>query len=133
MKLPLKEPVCSLALAQRLKELGVPQESEYCWVDGVIQRWDPSIKEYVSAYTDEEIYELSPTEMPPSRHRYGLEVVETGNEYHVYFREGINVFDDVIFDAVTAVDARAQMLIYLLEKGYHDPKKELINLPTQHC
>lgn len=106
----LSKQVCSLELAQKLKELGVNKPS-YCawkiWNDGTsnllvdIPYVDPEDKRLFSAFTVAELGELLPINVC-----YRWTSRSNGHVLH---------FGDERFIADTEADARAKMLVYLLE------------------
>lgn len=122
--------VCSLELAQKLKELGVKQESIWAWWIATDRDDTPALNrhpdkdcptcghpsapyfEWISAFTVAELGEMLP-ELYNTYHDSnpigGLEtwecVAEDTNEDIPFFR------------AETEADARAKMLIYLLENN----------------
>ena len=111
--------VCSLELAQKLKELGVPQESYFFWIsnDGetewfvrnTFKHMGIAPQEIVSAYT---VAELG--EMLRKRDIYLIPVSIEG------FWTGIDAKKQKpvqlgSVEELTEADARAKMLIYLLE------------------
>ena len=145
----LSSQVVSLPLAKRLKELGVKQESYfYYWYpvgmvmdaknipyqDKVVRKWHNVRDQYLSvshegececlpfyaAYTVAEIGEMLPWRIGDS----GLEFVKKSSEWEAYYRPwsqwemgGRNH----LIEANTEADARAKLLIYLLEKGMAKP------------
>jgi hypothetical protein len=114
--IPLEKQVCNLALAKRLKELGVEQESYFKWIPSAEDDPVPtSGYEYEEGgYSDEEefaaftVTELG--EMLPSNTYSGLEKSKT---VATAWRSG----DSTDFHAYTEADARAKMLIYLVENN----------------
>lgn len=120
----LEEQVCSLSLSQRLKELGVKQDSLYFYerhIDGSGDHtiWSPkSINNadrdrYISAFTVAELGEMLPERYATFRHNdeYTCELftLDEGEKLAGY----ANRFQT----AKTEADARAKMLIYLIEQG----------------
>jgi hypothetical protein len=116
----LKDIVCSLEHAKRLNELGVKQESLFYWsIDGE----DPQIimpmkidnitveissKEKYSAFTASELGEMLPAMISTIRETDG----------HWSFVHGDNISIDMkSFPIYKEVDARAQLLIHLIENG----------------
>lgn len=110
--MPVTKQCCSLELAQRLKELGVPQETLHYWIWGhttpipfidTIEPWSPPF-ESCSAYTVGELGEI----IGEACHSWNC-----NSQWHCS--------KDVPLGRVTSdeteADARAKMLIYLLEKG----------------
>lgn len=107
----LEKQVCSFELAKRLKELRVKQESFYLWdgVDRDLHRSDDDqwlIDRCYSAFTVAELGEMLPK--------------------NCRTRRSIDHKDDWLVDSLstdhmahspTEADARANMLIYLLENG----------------
>ena len=122
----LEDQVVSLELAKRLKELGVKQESYFQWFDegsfgSVVDRREsgngPYGQERYAAFTVAELGELI----------FGS--VIDGNKPNLGFRtfrdyKGKNVFGwdrHIDFSSDTEADARAKMLIYLLENKLCSP------------
>lgn len=112
----LEQQVCSLELAQKLKELGVRQESLFYWqeymetkISCVFGRHRYFNGTESSAFTVAELGEMLPTEvlgeltdMLPTR------TISGG------FR--VNLDDEgMLYAGKSEADARAKMLIYLLE------------------
>lgn len=119
--------VVSLELADKLRELGVPQRSEFWhaksfWGDGTMIRWDIVDKETFdkvpfdegySAYLSDELLEWL-----PEKYLNWLTILKTipGDLFRLSTRDlsGHSVDE---FDASTFSNALAKMLIYLLEQG----------------
>lgn len=112
----LEEQVCSIDIAKRLKELGVSQESVFYWRKTLSlkkpfeifyrQSLTPSLDEDYSAFTVAELGEILP---PHSMITHKMAMGWCGT---------INGKD---FTASTEADARAKMLIHLIEKGIVKP------------
>jgi hypothetical protein len=122
----LESQVCSLELAKRLKELGVKQESVFYFYKGsskpeplnapdvALQRRQPDVfaAYYVSAFTVAELGEMLPDSYFTSRYTDGFSDSHPNKGWHGRnwttreFHEG---------GCKTEADARAKMLIYLLE------------------
>ena len=109
----LEQQVCSLELAKWLKELGVKQESTFSWCRGddaatfgigyssvTAQAY---VREFYSAFTVAELGEMLPD-------RYLDEIKRLVDRW--FFPEEYDVLGNMQF---TEADARAKMLIYLLE------------------
>lgn len=135
----LEDQVVSLELSQRLKELGVQQESLFYWCEKASRFEDPRwviLDEdeagignslVASAFTVAELGELLPgmimvERVNPCEHETMTEAYLEISHKHEYGREyGIR------YDAIgrrgdwlwarTEADARAKMVIYLAEKG----------------
>ena len=132
--MPLEKQVCSLELAKKLKELGQKQESLFYWYSldtaDTPQTFDISygnnttmfgvpIQEKIFAFTVAELGEMLPEEISDMREQ----------EYWVNMSRGMggcwvagyrkNGTEGVYFlhSAETEADARAKMLIYLLENN----------------
>ena len=138
----LEQQVCSLELAKRLKELGVRQENYfYWWVDryGVgtdnnahVQDHEPTNPKegwrVVSAFSVAELGEVLPKGMPGNGHIEGT-ALHVGRKYEGDWFCGYSVHDISrgseyphtewlhCETADTEADARAKMLIYLLENN----------------
>lgn len=115
----LKEQVVSLALARRLKEMGVPQESLFSWVITFTTNYHISYTEgdksllpqerndCYSAFTVAELGQLT--------------IGKTVSFFHANFEKwacGMRDTEDhcPIFLEATEADARARMLLHLLER-----------------
>lgn len=120
----LEQQVVSLELAQKLKELGVKQESLFSWLklnDLHVQDWyDCRITDYcivneyplddiISAFTVAELGEMLPKHYSTLRR-----VIEGGKEIYICWNTDESDYTNSTF-ADTEADARAKMLIYLLE------------------
>lgn len=118
----LEDQVCSLKLAKRLKELGVKQESQFYWINPPnafpwYLRWiktngRPSQTmlddgRAVSAFTVAELGEMLPD----------IETYKVSNAWNIKNPMEGNPGVSGYVEA----DARAKMLIYLLEKGLMKP------------
>lgn len=108
--LELKDQVCSLELSMRLKELGVKQESLFDYI--LFSEWkiyfnginkESYYRDRVSAYTVAELGELLPLTILCEKHRSGV------------WRVQDNMSD--VFSDITESNARAKMLIYLIENN----------------
>ncbi|MCK5016595.1 MAG: hypothetical protein KAS32_05915 [Candidatus Peribacteraceae bacterium] len=121
----LEDQVCSLELSQKLKELGVKQESRYVWVDLA----DPR-QSYGS------MYKLKSSSTGWNKPFSAFTVAELGEMLELYLHKSWknandnwmcsclvdekvddeNTYSKEIFEeAKTEADARAKMLIYLIE------------------
>lgn len=123
MSLPLEQQVCSLPLAQRLKSLGVKQESFFVWAKlserpekWRIQTKDRQYEDECSAFTVAELGEM----LKNTSHtvRFGTLYGEHGwIGLKVSFvspdHEELDALTDIF--APTEANARAKMLVYLLE------------------
>ena len=116
----LEQQVCSLGLSKRLKELGVKQKSYFFWDDHreFSGEWiissEPEMDRAASAFTVAELGEMLP---------HGVETGKTVEREawcsFPHFTEPYGVGAD------TEADARAKMLIYLLE-GFYFPLKDFL-------
>ncbi len=135
----LENQVCNLELSKRLKELGVKQESLFHWMDcsnGLIQ-FHPEPEDFErpkytvgylpihlikfvdhwSAFTSTELGELLPGHWClAQRHEW------EGKQVWSFIppiknEEGYPDLSDEFIDSNTEADARAKMLIYLLENN----------------
>ena len=142
----LEDQVVSLELAKKLKELGVDQESYFVWHTGgklsgqkfkdeLLPRQRPAtFGSADSAWTDypastsAELGEILPLFVDytenKSKKRFKLYISKNeDNEWFIEYREwsyGIIANYELLIQrfALTEADARAKMLIYLLEKNY---------------
>jgi hypothetical protein len=119
MSLPLEKQVVSLELAKRLKELGVAQDSAFRWALDAGNQWvlvssrigkvDPDQR--LSAFTVAELGEMLPNGSESWRNeqrRYAAEFVLPGDPKN----------RGTLHFAATEADARAAMLIHLIEQGH---------------
>ncbi len=133
----LEDQVCSLELAKRLKELGVKQESLVFWQ--FLEPWGKHPSEWqlrhypnleksssnseheISAFTVAELGEMLPRVFKNDDDMYYIEPNANGNglrymdyvKYHMGVGTFLRAYPLVVAD--TEADARAKMLIYLLE------------------
>lgn len=118
----LENQVVSLELAKRLKELGVKQESVCYWreyefqgkrfldVDFEMQfRKAHKVFQSIAAFTVAELGELCPEVIWNTVKNAGNESVKA------------IIFNGVLFKADTEANARAKMLVYLLENNLITP------------
>ena len=127
----LEQQVVSLELAKRLKELGVKQESYWYWYNGKGFELQPTLvhpsnpyKKVASAFS---VAELG--EMLPMHHNYGAPQsgkCNAGDQYCADYVHWYNLWHKQAeykryrlpsneFVSNTEADARAKMLIYLIE------------------
>lgn len=123
----LESQVCSLELAERLKKVGIKQESLFFWVTGETYDVDdniypvttlfyqppPGADDYVSAFTVAELGEMLPHWCRSQKIISASNLEETGEwrcaAYHAP-TESSYIY------GFTEANARARMLIYLIEK-----------------
>lgn len=107
----LEDQVCPLELAKRLKELGVKQESAFYWCDNNYGTWEledsplPAFEsDWCSAFTVAELGEMLPSGVTTERILGSMWLSKKKGDR---------------FDAtsVTEADARAKMLIHLIENS----------------
>lgn len=123
----LEDQVCNLELAKRLKELGVKQESAFYWgcrdgqninlfsLDTVLdwgleETFEPCDQD-VSAFTVAELGEILPLDRL---------CTNKNSKVAVWFDSAIPPTESII-TGTTEADARAKMLIHLIEKGIVKP------------
>lgn len=107
----LEKQVCSLDLSQKLKSLGVKQNSIWSWIHGklefgIVQVGTPA--NVYSAFTVAELGEMLPAKIDEKRLRMWF--IKNPKQYCVGYED----LEKIV--ANTEADARAKMLIYLLEK-----------------
>lgn len=121
----LKNQVCSLEMAIKLKELGVKQKSLWYWVKhynnsietfiwGLFQKdEDDKVNEHISAFTVAKLGEmLSGNEM----NEIDIKFYNFAGVWYCDYSIG-KLLDKGTCDKSEA-NARAKMLIYLIEKGF---------------
>lgn len=122
MKLPIEKQVCSLELAQKLKDLGVKQESHFAywhiWEGSstpnaggeMLSNTRPYNSIFTcSAFTVAELGEMLKVES--ATEKGAMPVFYIDKWIHAEYAPYINESD-------TEADARAKMLIYLLENNF---------------
>jgi len=139
--IPLHQQVTSLELSKRLKELGVKQEGAFYWQfpkpmeslpfnkrpfeerhdwfltnSGNLDWCKEDIR--CAAFTVAELGKILPIGIYSGRGANGRYFCDTDRE-----DMGINVRNRLEFYEDTEADARAKMLIHLIEKGLLDAKK----------
>jgi len=113
----LEDQVCSLELAKKLKELGVRQKSAFYWTEREIVFGGYGTRkvelerregERVSAFTVAELGEMLPL------HKLFQKRFEKGGSIYCAIEDetGNYIFEE---DAPTEADARAKILIYVIE------------------
>jgi hypothetical protein len=131
LMMPLETQVCSRELAQRLAELGERQESVFWWVERKLTYTgglasQAQLRGAISAFTVAELGEMLPNEINiPSQHgkprsynhwlRFGRYRVSVNAFWCAY--PGGTARTNLEERANTEADARAKMLIYLLENN----------------
>lgn len=131
MNMNIDKQVCSRELAKRLKKLGVKQESlYYIREDGEIEHnfkycggglVEGDTPEQYSAFTVAELGEMLPQCFKVKDDMYYIEPNMNGSGLccmdYIKYNDGIGTFlrGYPVIKASTEADARAKMLIYLLE------------------
>lgn len=126
----LEKHVTSLELSQRLKSLGVPQESAFYWTrkwNGFAGGYDGESRGRVLVYQD-----VEPTkDAEPISAFLASELGEMLllKDKHLITRLGsggwyveIHELEPFVLECVTEADARAKLLIHLIEQKIVDPK-----------
>lgn len=120
----LEQQVTSLSLSKRLKELGVKQESLFWWMpyedkyeivrllEKSVRDWEDKPEGTCSAFTVAELGEVLPTE---SREGWLTCTRNRGNIWEVGYAISGEGFVNGYMSDVSEANARAKMLIYLLE------------------
>lgn len=134
----LKQQVCSLELAKKLKELGVEQESLFYWDESPDeenaevffqrgQKDDLFNRRYISAFTVAELGEMLPKGNFSIRY-IGVEKWEAGNNITTYLgmAQGGPKCDLHIEEADTEATARAKMLIHLIKNNLYAPDQKSV-------
>jgi hypothetical protein len=122
----LEEQVVSLELAKKLKELGVKQESLFYWKsfytgDAVLVTGKPQKSNKYnsySAFTVAELGEMLPWLVEVAEQGYFLNMVKNGKkewQWDVWYELDDDILESV--EAESEANARASMLIYLLENN----------------
>jgi hypothetical protein len=127
----LEDQVVSLELAKKLKELGVKQESLFWWNEFDLKDWEkeqgvepwsldyqthniPAYQSF-SAYTVAELGEMLPVRITTGRRKSYI----MGKQYYFCNLDGRLKHQE---SANTEADARAQMLVYIIENNLFRPQ-----------
>ena len=131
----LEDQVVSLELAKRLKELGVKQESLFYWVNGLISNAEHAIEcqyenrnkgtrhSISSAFTVAELGEMLPwridgKDITDKRRKIAYFLEYEAGGMSVCYTHHLNVTKVLVERiAETEADARAKMLIYIIENN----------------
>lgn len=137
MGMKLENQVCSLEHAKKLKELGVKQESLWWWgitkKDKAFVLWDTFHKNQFyreedyfvySAFTVAELGEMLPPlvkiEEAPSLNKYFLMHYDIRKSETIISLKNYTSGVYLLFKCDTEANARAKMLIWLIENKKHD-------------
>lgn len=122
----IEDQVCSLELAKKLKELGVKQDSLLYWLapkNPNSKKWFLSMKggfneiynhDSISAFTASELGEILPSAI---KQYYWLKIINWYEFELSYIDDNNHVIAQIQDDI--EVNARAKMLIYLIENGLY--------------
>jgi len=138
----LEDQVCSLKLAKKLKELGVEQKSNWYWVHHtaftfeqkpkLVEGWNLIYKDKMnpfremvfSTFTVAELGEMLPERIYGNLLPYELDIIKDKigwyvlySRYPSIYTDSIEVFEGCRVVETTEANARAKMLIYLLENN----------------
>jgi hypothetical protein len=129
----LEDQVCSLELAKKLNELGVKQDSYFHWRVGKYSGAEQVVRcsyrsdesDWFSAFTVAELGEMLPMviNLNPLADNFKAVFVTgktIGNQWRVDYRNEM-LGSPPTTTADTEADARAKMLIHLIEKGIVKP------------
>lgn len=134
----LEQQVVSLELAKKLKELGVGQESVFCWYrrseyfKWTLHEWDFKTEpgDYFAAFTVAELGEMLPyghgvnaeCDDPQCEHEDDgcLKITKDSYAWFVQYTG----FKELLTAEKNLADGMARMLIYLIEKGIINPTEE---------
>lgn len=127
----LEQQVTSLELSKRLKELGVKQESHFFWIDAyenykitseAYEGWviRPKYNAFDSISDDKRYSTYTVAEL-------GDFLKQRGNYFEeTYWKNGFRIYDKesgFFVEEMVEANARAKMLIYLIEKGLLEVNK----------
>lgn len=130
----LEDQVCSLELAKKLKELAVKQSSYFYYVPTInnnnifgilsLESICNIFDNYISAFTVAELGEMLPKELVAEDKSYFFTQCPSRDlkRYIVFYRHTMSFLEDCESDDKKEADARAKMLIHLIEN-------KLIELP----
>lgn len=118
----LENQVCSLELAKKLKELGVKQDGFFSWdmAGGICLSKAGIDDRFYSAFTASELGEMLPKWYASWRDvdDYEEDGVKYGHTYVCGREDKIKSGEEEFMVGLTEADARAKMLIYLIESNF---------------
>lgn len=125
----LEDQVCSLDLAKKLKELGVKQESQFWWVHSSWvgaegEPWELGYQgDFPGAGTQEEDYSaFTVAELGEMLPRGAFSVFNiSSNRWDCEYQAPTIIRPRIWDKGNTEADARAKMLVYLIEQGLVKP------------
>lgn len=121
----LEKQVCSLELARKLKELGV-QDAYFSWarIKGEWQLVWPWAKgtDYYPAFTVAELGEMLPRYLLADGLSHELKIIRS-SVWRFYYGDNIYITAGT---GATEADARAEMLIHLIETGLYAPDQKSV-------
>lgn len=120
----IESQVCSLELAKRLKELSIEQNSYFKYEvreNGYVEIYHSKptscAHKYYSAFTVSELGEMLPRKLPRTDGIYALQQdFYSDGFFNIYYC--LNDYSPIDFEDEKEADARAKMLIYLIENGF---------------
>lgn len=131
----IEQQVVSIDLARRLEELGVKQDSYFYWTicddctkatgveEATLQDGKNHGNNY-SAFTVAELGEILPKEISYEGFAHYLVCETSGTGWHIYYRQHEdNKFIPACRTDEEETNARAKMLIYLIENGLMEVPK----------
>lgn len=121
----LEDQLCSLELAKKLKELGVKQDSLFCWGTEFDLEFLPTeIRNenvVVAAFTSSELGEMLPDSLESNTASYCTKqlIYQKSKGIHgIGYWKGDHQQAYPSFNDTTEANCRAKMLIWLIENGY---------------
>lgn len=131
----LKDQVCSLESAKRLKELGVIGSHVFVWryeeeeSEFILNDSTSGDEEWYPAFTVTELGEMLPTHIDHSGTCFILTINrwDNDNKWQISYVGGEynddSAFNEFIADDLCEAEARAKMIIHLIEEGKMKYKK----------
>jgi hypothetical protein len=117
----LESQLCSFELAQRLKELGVKQESLFCWTTDLDLEYLPfeirNNEICIAAFTVSELGEMLPKYIIQEGHEYYYNQILSKHcdSWAIFYSNSFHFWDGDDVGDKNEANARAKMLIYLIE------------------
>lgn len=120
----IEDQVCSLELAKRLKELGVEQKSYFAYEErenGYLEIFHSKAtscaNKYYSAFTVAELGEILPSTIKKNTNLFYITMDCDKCPYYEDMPKTKEIYSEMGEENDTEADARAKMLIYLIENG----------------
>jgi hypothetical protein len=116
----IEKQVASLELCKKLKEIGVDQDGYFCWFKQKHHTIVWQLSEFWMIENEEKFDIISAFTVPELGELLGNNVASGKDFGGGLFCGCVKTDDWIVFDGDTEANARAKMLIYILENNLND-------------